>query len=377
VVPQPVFDFAYSWISQSGDTALAQSPALQAVFATHNSSSAACFAEGARIATADGEIAVEALREGDVIVTHDGRHQPVRWIGHRRLDLARHPNRAEVEPIRIHANALADGVPRRDLRISPDHALLLDRVLVPARLLINGASIVRETRCRRVTYYHVELDTHDVLLAEGAPAESYLNTGNRGDFEDAGAPLVLHPVFADGQAGRVARSCVPFVDEAAVVEPIWRQLADRAADLGFSLPPPQATTDDPGLTVRVGARVFRPLSVKNGNYLFMLPAMAGEVRLVSRAAAPTALRPWLVDSRVLGVAIRRITLRDATGTETISPDHPGLIEGWWAPEQDNDTAWRWSNGDAVLPVSLTGPVVAEIETQGQLRYPVANRRMAG
>ena len=134
-------------------------------------------------------------------------------------------------PIRIHENALADGVPRRDLRISPDHALLLDRVLVPARLLINGASIVRETRCRRVTYYHVELDTHDVLLAEGAPAESYLNTGNRGDFEDAGAPLVLHPVFADGfpdgQAGRVARSCVPFVDEAAVVEPIRLHVAAK------------------------------------------------------------------------------------------------------------------------------------------------------
>ena len=173
-----------------------------------------CFAAGTGIATPYGDVAVEALRVGDIVLTHGGATRPIRWIGERRLDLTHHSVPERAQPVRILADAFATGVPRHDLRLSPDHAVLLDGMLIPVRLLINGASIVREVDCRTVTYFHIELDAHDVLLAEGLPAESYLDTGNRGFFDDGITPLLLYPDVT-GQARREAESCAPFAADAA------------------------------------------------------------------------------------------------------------------------------------------------------------------
>jgi Hint domain-containing protein len=123
---------------------------------------------------------------------------------------------------------LGDGVPRSGLRVSSAHALFINGGLLPFRMLVNGASIVQETQCRCVTWYHVELDTRDVLLADSAPAEGYLDAGNRGTFANADGAIVLHPSFGDGRAARIGRSRAPFVDDPAAVESIWRGLAERA-----------------------------------------------------------------------------------------------------------------------------------------------------
>ena len=110
-----------------------------------------CYCRGSRILTDHGEVAVEDLRIGDRVVTFSGAARPIRWIGHRDIDLTRHPAPEQAQPIRIRANAVADGVPRRDLLLSPDHAVLFDGLLVIARLLVNGASIEREVQCNHVT----------------------------------------------------------------------------------------------------------------------------------------------------------------------------------------------------------------------------------
>ena len=268
----------------------------------------ACFAAGTGIATPRGRVAVETLQPGDLVNTYRGSPRPVRWIGHRHVDLARHPRPPEVSPIRIRAHALSPNIPERDLRVSPEHAIWLDGGLVPARLLLNGATIVRDTTRASVTWYHVELDTHDVLLAEGAPVESYLDTGNRGMFENASEPLVLHPVFTDGQAGRVGRSCAPFLDDPPVIEAIWRRLSGRAAHLGFERPAETITSRNPRLMVQAGARLFRPLSIKDGVYTFGLVVSDEPVRLLSRATQPSAEKPWVADRRMLGVAVRGMRL---------------------------------------------------------------------
>ncbi|MDE2580414.1 MAG: Hint domain-containing protein, partial [Rhodospirillales bacterium] len=267
-----------------------------------------CYAAGTRIATVRGAVPVERLRIGDLVRTAGGALRPVCWIGSRRLDLARHPEPRKARPIRILADAFADGAPTRDLVLSPDHAVFDRGRLVPIRLLVNDATILRETRRRTVTYFHVELDSHDLLLAEGLAAESYLDTGNRGVFENADAPIVLHPDFTDPteqNRRRLAASCAPLVDAPQDVEPLWWRLADRAAALGFALPAPEMT-DEPALALQSGGRRLRPLARDGACYRFAMPA--GPAWLVSRSAYPSDSRPWIEDQRRLGVMVRRMQL---------------------------------------------------------------------
>ena len=193
----------------------------------------ACFAAGTRLETADGDVAVEALRVGDRLRTRDGGLAPVRWIGRRHIDCRRHPKPGDVWPVRIRAGAFGAGVPRRDLYLSPDHAVLVDEALIPIRLLVNGAGIA-SVPVAEVTYFHVELPLHDVVLAEGLAAESYLDVGDRADFEGGGV-LTLHPDFA-GRAARAAAvwdasGCAPLVLQGAPLEAARRRLAAEPAEM--------------------------------------------------------------------------------------------------------------------------------------------------
>ena len=134
---------------------------------------------------------------GDRLVTVDGALKPVAWIGTRRVDCRRHPEPARVWPVLIAAHAFGPDLPKRDLLLSPDHAIFAEGVLIPVKHLINGASI-RQIVIPAVTYLHVALDAHEVVLAEGLPVESYLDTGDAQAF--ASLPVVLHPVFGSERA---------------------------------------------------------------------------------------------------------------------------------------------------------------------------------
>lgn len=178
-----------------------------AVFTTNNATVNPCFAAGTRILSVRGEIAVEALAVGDFLITHSGEERAVVWIGRREVEISGQANPEGLWPVVIEAEALADGVPRRRLLVSPDHALLLHGVLVPAKALVNWSSIRQDRGVARMVYYHVELARHDVLFAEGAPAESFLDTGHRAVFDNApGADL---PDMAAMQALREAKSYAP------------------------------------------------------------------------------------------------------------------------------------------------------------------------
>lgn len=320
-----------------------------------------CFAEGTRIATPHGQIPVEALRVGDTVITAAGQARPIRWIGSRTMHPHRHPRPLAVTPIRVRRHALADGVPARDLRLSPEHALVVRHGLVPVRLLVNGGSITRETECPRVTYFHIELDTHDILLAEGAPAESYLDTGNRALFEDGGAPLILHPDFA--QADRLGRACLPFIMDPRALDPIWRSLADRGLALGHA-PPEVGLTQDADPRLIVDEQALRPIAVAQDVHTFLVPP-AARVRLRSRATTASLLAPWGGDDRMLGLSVRRIRLHQDGAIRDLPLDHPGLRDGWWDLETNGHATWRWTNGDAALPIG-TGPArIVEI-TAGRL-----------
>ena len=211
-----------------------------------------CYAAGTHILTAEGEQAIENLLQGDIVLTlSDGEliARPAKWLGHRRLDLTRHPRPETVAPIRIERDAFADNVPHRDLLVSPDHAIFVDGQLICARQLVNGTTIRRETGWSSLDYYHLELNEHAILLAEGLPSESYLDTGNRGFFANAGAPLVLHPDLTDetDHPTREAGSCAPFVWDEASVRPVWQRLSDRAVAIGHAASPRRVITTDADL----------------------------------------------------------------------------------------------------------------------------------
>ena len=152
-----------------------------------------CFTSGTLIRTQRGDVAVESLQVGDLVMSVTGQARPILWIGHRTIDCQRRPRLHEVLPVRIAANAMSEGRPSRDLRVSPGHAICIDavgEVLIPAAALINGTTIVQE-RVDIVTYWHIELDSHDIILAENMPCESHLNTGNRTFFAE-GEAITLH-----------------------------------------------------------------------------------------------------------------------------------------------------------------------------------------
>ncbi len=279
-----------------------------------------------------------------------------------------------MAPIRIERDAIAAGMPHTDLLVSPDHAIFVDGKLICARQLINGTTIRQEKGWTSVDYFHVELDAHAILLAEGLPAESYIDTGNRGFFANSGAPMVLHPDLTDetDYPTREAGSCAPFVWDEASVQPIWQRLADRAAALGQPVQRVE-TTNDADLRIIAKGRTVRPLYAENGLYIFTLPKHSTEVRLASRASAPNESRPWLEDHRSLGIRVRRIVLRDATHVQEVSVDHPNLSAGWWAVERDDEVLWRWTNGDALLPLpTLTGPTMLEVHASASEMAYVTN-----
>lgn len=147
-----------------------------------------CFLKGTMILTDKGEVAIEDLKAGDLVRTVTGAHKPIRWIGATTLNRDGRETWASMDaPIKIAKGALGDNAPHADLYVSPDHALYLDGVLVPAKYLVNGASITSETgfTLEQITYIHLELDTHEAIYAEGAAAETFREWGNRDRFDNA------------------------------------------------------------------------------------------------------------------------------------------------------------------------------------------------
>jgi hypothetical protein len=291
-----------------------------------------CFAQGTRILTARGEIPVEQLAPGDQVVLHDGSSAKITWIGHRSVAITAHPTPEKIQPVLIVSGALGNGLPTRDLYVSPDHALFFEDHLIPAKCLINGVTI-RQIPRERITYYHVELADHAILLAEGAPAESYLETGNRSAFANGDEPVRLHPDFA--RSLRAAGSCAPLVESGPVVEAVRARLLTLVT---------AATTDDPALTTQT-----RP---------------DGSLLIASRSAIPGHRNPDPRDQRQLGVKIARITRADGS---LIPLDHPALTKGWHDLEADG----RWTNGQAIIPATLLGGQAVTLTLAATLAYPAA------
>ena len=319
-----------------------------------------CFAAGTRIATPAGEVVVEQLAPGDAVLLARGGSARVRWVGRREVRCDRHPKPQDAWPVRIAADAFGPGAPHRDLWLSPDHAVFVPAasgqggMLVPVRYLVNGATVRQEQR-ERVTYLHVELERHDVLLADGLPCESYLDTGNRGAFANGGSVAQAHPDFA--LAVWQAKACAKLVTDGPRLAALRRRLLARAtAALGHAL------SDDPGLLVSADDV---PLTgrVRGERWEVDLPEGAREVLLASRTFVPAETVAGATDPRRLGVAIGAIA-RDGAA---LALDDARLGAGWYPVEG----AHRWTDGAARIDVRGVRRLTVTLAIVGRYWQPAA------
>ena len=294
---------------------------------------------------------------------------PVKWVGHRRLNLTAHPRPDLAAPVRIRRGAFGQDLPHRDLVLSPDHCVFVDGRLIPAKLLINDMTIVQERDTRAVTYYHVELDRHAVLLAEGLPAESYLDTGNRAFFSNAGLALVLHPEFHVNAGLRCwdTDACAPLTVSADAVEPVWRHLADRAERWATSGP----SRSHRGCRSASACRWAQLPSgaVAGGRMCSWCPQACRGCTSHRVPEHHPIWSPYLEDWRATrrrGQPHRRSLGRWA---DRDPADHPGLSRGWHAVEQDGAALWRWTDGNAKLPIDVAAePLTIEVHVRQTRQY---------
>lgn len=182
---------------------------------------APCYCPGTLIATEEGETPVEALEIGDLVRTTSGALRPIRWIGRRAYDGVFARGNPDLIPVTFEKGSLGHNLPKRALTVSPLHAMFVEGYLIPAHCLVNGGSIHCGTIGERVEYIHIELESHDLLLAEGAPSESFVDDGSRGMFHNAGTFAELYPEAETVEAVY----CAPRLEDGTMLEHIRDRLS--------------------------------------------------------------------------------------------------------------------------------------------------------
>jgi choice-of-anchor A domain-containing protein len=224
-------DAAFTNTSAVNGAVIANSIAAQGEIHEYAYTGVVCFLSGTMIATPAGETAIEDLAIGDMVLTSDGAAAPIRWIGRRTISRA-FADPVRGLPVRIRAGALGEATPARDLLVSNCHAMLVGDVLVQAGAMVNGTSIVRETETADTfTYYHVELDDHALILAEGAPTETFVDNADRMRFDNWAEHEALYP-----EGREVPEISLRRVQSARQMPMSIRRLLDgRALALGYAV----------------------------------------------------------------------------------------------------------------------------------------------
>jgi hypothetical protein len=306
------------------------------------------FLAGTRIALppaddgeAAAETAVEELAADAAVLTVGGElaARPVRRVTQRRVDHGSQPDRALTTPVRVRAEALGPETPRRDLLLPPEALLLLrdlpgsdgSPVLVQVGALVNGTTIVHAPPAAALNWCALELDAHDVVLAENLPVAT------------------VRPDSAE-TPGRRTRPCARLLLPGAELVALRARLAGAAAQLPLREAGVAETeiVDDETQVLRLfadGGEIAPEVEPSEGDYWFVLPEGTGAVRLISPQRASPAPR----DTRRLGVAVMRLALEGAA----LDLEGPELGRGFHPAEGNEQTRWRWTDGRAwlVLPHS--------------------------
>lgn len=206
-----------------------------------------CFLKGTKILTVSGERRVEDLEAGDLLATVFGGRRPIQWIGNyrrRKSDPGKLWPKDEW-PVRIVRSALAPDIPRRDMYVTKGHAVLIDDVLVPVGNLVNGTTIsfYAAEEFEELEFFHIKLETHDVVYAEGAPCETLLTVdtvaGNFPEYVRQGipeaqppcAPVLSYHGARSEIRSRIRSAIAPWFDRRQKLDLIRDRLEERAIAL--------------------------------------------------------------------------------------------------------------------------------------------------
>lgn len=330
---------------------------LQITYSNGNTYIGACFLAGSMIRTPDGERAVEELSVGETIsVFENGQfiERQIVWAGkttaHVRVGL---PDDEAGYPVRLLKDSISAGVPDRDLLVTPEHCLYFEGGFIPARMLVNGHSILFDRSVTSYDYYHIETAQHSVIMANNVLTESYLDTGNRSSFRPHGTVSRI----SAGQARSWAEdAAAPLMVERERVEPIFRQIQARADAMGLpAVTAPPALTEDPDLyLVTDEGRTLRCMRTVRGKALFMVPGQVQAVRLVSRTSRPCDVQgPFVDDRRSLGVCVGEVAFQLGGAVLPVTVHKTEAFLTGWAELEGG--AGRWTMGDALLPLPARAP----------------------
>ncbi|MGF1275714.1 Hint domain-containing protein [Acetobacter pasteurianus] len=324
--------------------------------AFHNKGFDPCFLAGTEISVNGVTRKVEDLAVGDqidVFVNGKTEQKIVTWVGKSTsvaapflpLDMAGYP-------VRILKDALAEGVPFKDMLITPEHCLYLNGCFVPARMLVNGQSIFYDQSFTSYDYYHVETEDHAIITADGVLTESYLDTGNRRSFRQSGdvvaMPRSRNLTWDDAAA--------PLNVSRAFVEPLFQQFCARAQGMGLPLrtEAPVVTHESNLHLTADNGRVMRPLRTEKNYALFMIPAGIETVYIQSNTSRRNeAIGAFMDDRRNVGVLVGNASICEGNTTRTLTSYlQDEDLAGW------NNVEFypmRWTAGNACLPLGHRKP----------------------
>ena len=205
-----------------------------------------CFLPGTRIKTTEGEINIEELRIGDSVLTASGEAKPIKFIGRKKVSRERTGPWNGDGPVKISRFAIDGTAPHSDLYVSPAHAIYIDGILIRASNLVNGVTIVADAKpeALSLTYFHIELDTHEAILAEGLAVESFQRDnphafdnadeyvrlyGSPGEPLTPFAPIVRYHSSRQEFASHIRSTLAPVYDFRKSIEKVRDGIVDRLA----------------------------------------------------------------------------------------------------------------------------------------------------
>lgn len=337
-----------TWVFSYNSQLLGESTLYQGNgnFVPHYEGAAPCFLAGTEILAGDRVVAVEDIRVGDEVDIFG--HQTVRsrkvvWAGKSRMTAM--PGRKAAQagyPVCISRGAFAEDVPYRDMRVTAEHSFFFEGKLFPVRMLVNDRTIYYDRDCASYDYYHIELEEHSVIMADGALTESYLNTGHTTFPHKADARL---DSWSDNAA-------FPLDTSREFVEAIFRRIEKRAETLGVALRGSEAgSTDERPTCVETSCgTIVMPLRRSGDRLIFQIPDSATEITLRSDSARPCdAIGPFVDDRRQLGLLVGELELYYSDSTRRVDLTTVASSLGGWYAGDAPETRWTNGAGQVLLP----------------------------